>query len=459
MSTNRARPPSDPAAHWGREPKETEFSLHQSPGRTAIDVERLQADLRTPRHRVMTATLEYLACALTCSVYIEDIHGHLLFAPSRPTHDDWRQDFTPLSTPAAPGFSTALENWRKQSSAYAALTGDRSVKYQRTVVPLVYHGTAFAFVHFVNSTSSGSSAGLFSEQLTAMIADKLYMLFFGEMNEHREKTVHHSRALRVPLSMESVRSHASEASEASGPSGDDQPSHSICFKTVFHLPAANPVVDYSSIARRVGWSLVRQIEAEWPEIVASHVSAVETASDVELSIHARATPVPDLSSAAAVARRALLQLQWNLKIGIGSAIADGAAAESSAVNDERASREAGVILALADRASPGTQQVLTRREAPASTILLFRDDSQSFRAYAAFIAQELERAEPELVTTARTYALSDCNASATAEMLQVDRRTVSDRLHRISHLTGLEIPSFASKVIIYLAFISPASRY
>ncbi|WP_180959721.1 helix-turn-helix domain-containing protein [Brevibacterium sp. Mu109] len=63
------------------------------------------------------------------------------------------------------------------------------------------------------------------------------------------------------------------------------------------------------------------------------------------------------------------------------------------------------------------------------------------------------------MTTARTYALSDCNASATAEMLQVDRRTVSDRLHRISHLTGLEIPSFASKVIIYLAFISPASRY
>ena len=451
MSTDRARLPSDPAAHWGPPHKDVEYSPHPPLRTPAIDVEQLQADLRTPPHRVMTATLEYLARVLTCSVYIEDIHGHLLFAPSRPTPDDWREDFTPLASPESRDSSRALEKWRKQACAYARLAGDRSVKYQRTVVPLVYHGAAFAFAHFVHPTSSRNAAVLLSEELTAMIADKLYMLFFGEMNEHREKAAHYSRTPRAPQSGGSGRSHSSETS------GPPALSHHICFRTSFHLPSTNPVVDYSSIARRAGWTLARSLGSEWPEITAPQVSAVETAQAVELSIYARATTVPDLSSAAGAARRVLHRLQWDLKVGIGTAEADAATAESFSSAYERASREASVMLALADRTPPEEQHVLTRREAPTSTLLLFRDDSHSFRSYAAFIAQELERAEPELVTTARAYALSGCNASATAGMLQVDRRTVSDRLHRISHLTGLEIPSFASKVIIFLAFISPTA--
>src|SRR5699024_4970940 len=84
--------------------------------------------------------------------------------------------------------------------------------------------------------------------------------------------------------------------------------------------------------------------------------------------------------------------------------------------------------------------------------------SPSFRAYAEFISRTLETADSDLEATARAYAQNDCNASATANALLVDRRTVSDRLHRISQLTGLEIPSFSSKVIIYLAFRGPAAR-
>ena len=450
MTTNRTGPPSTTAAHSGRESEDIASSLRHTPMSSLPDVERLQAELRDPRHRVMAPTLEFLAQALLCSVYIEDVHGHLLFAPNDPTPDDWRDDFTPLSIPTSPDYTTALESWRRQSSAYVTLTGDRSVSYQRTVVPLVYHGIAFAFIHFVKSPSSGNSSGRFSDELVAAIADKLYMLFFGEMNEHREKSPHRATNSPTPPAQTDAPSHAQVVLEVA------RQSHCICFRTYFHLPTQNPTVAYSSIARRVGWSFARHIERERPEVVASQVSAYETTTGVELAVHTQAVSGQDPASVAAATRRVLRHLQWNLKVGIGFAEASDAAVESPHRMCERASREANVMLALAGRSSPGARQVLSRREAPTSSVMLFRDDSHSFRAYAAFIAQELEHAEPELVTTARTYALHDCNASATAEALQVDRRTVSDRLQRISQLSGLEFPSFASKVIIYLAFLSPA---
>ncbi len=404
--------------------------------RRGLNVEKLQAELRKPRHREMVATLEYLASVLGCSIYIEDARGHLLFSQSDAAPDDWRADFTPLSSPDFSGYGSIVEGWRKNACAYATLTGDQSVGFQRTVVPLVYHGAAFAFVHFVNPPFIGErGANLTADAVTA-VADKLYMLFFGEMNEHRERTLLHATA----------------EAECSGARVHPW---SLCFKTAFHIPSPHPLVDYSSIVRRIGRMLAERLQWESSAIVQPQIDVRESPTEVQLAIHTHAKADLDLVTISEAAKTILDRLHWRLKVGIGVAALDHSDGRPEEALFERACREASAVLAFADRAR-SQAQVLTRNDVPAHSLVLFRDESPSFHAYAAFITSTLAAAGSELETTARVYARNDCNASATAGALLVDRRTVSDRLHRISQLTGLEIPSFSAKVIIYLAFGAPA---
>lgn len=81
------------------------------------------------------------------------------------------------------------------------------------------------------------------------------------------------------------------------------------------------------------------------------------------------------------------------------------------------------------------------------------EDSRSFRTYAAFIRQMLMNENPQLEETARIYAESECSVSVAARELQVDRRTVTYRLRRISDIVGLEVSTFAAKALLYLAYL------
>lgn len=438
MTGNSARHVNGSAAisSIGRtEIEETARIRAHAEARSGLNVEDMQSELRKPRHREMGATLEYLASVLSCSIYIEDARGHLLFSQRDAAPDDWRTDFTPLSSPSFAGYGSIAEGWRQHAYAYATLPGDQSVGFQRTVVPLVYHGAAFAFVHFVNSPFIGERSASLTANAVSAVADKLFMLFFGEMNEHREKTLLHART------------------EAECSQGRALP-WSLCFRTSFHIASPHPLVDYSSIARRIGRILAAHLQQQSLAVVHPRIDVTESPTEVQLAVHLRTNVDPDLVTFSESAKAILDRLHWRMKVGIGVAALDHSERNAEEALLERASREASAVLAFADRARSQVQ-VLTRKDVPAHSLVLFRDESPSFRAYAAYITRTLEAADPELEATARTYAQNDCNASATASALLVDRRTVSDRLHRISQLTGLDIPSFSAKVIIYLAFSAP----
>lgn len=439
MTGNSARHVNGPAAisRIGRtETEETACIRAGAATRSGLNVEELQSELRKPRHREMGATLEYLASVLSCTVYIEDARGHLLFSQRDAVPDDWRTDFTPLSSPSFADYGSIAEGWRQHAYAYATLPGDQSVDFQRTVVPLVYHGAAFAFVHFVSSPFLGERSASLTANAVLAVADKLFMLFFGEMNEHREKTLLHAKA-----DAECRHTHVLP--------------WSLCFRAAFHIPSPHPLVDYSSIARRIGRIFAEHLQREDLAIAQPRIDVTESPTEVRLAVHLRTNADLDLVTVSEAAKAILDRLHWRMKVGIGVAVLDHSDGNPEEALLERACREAGAVLAFADRAR-SQAQVLTRKDVPAHSLVLFRDESPSFRAYAAFVTRTLEAADPDLEATARAYALNDCNASATATALLVDRRTVSDRLHRISQLTGLDIPSFSAKVIIYLAFSAPA---
>ena len=60
---------------------------------------------------------------------------------------------------------------------------------------------------------------------------------------------------------------------------------------------------------------------------------------------------------------------------------------------------------------------------------------------------------PLLEETARVYAESECSVSTAARELQVNRRTVTYRLRRISEIAGLELSTFAAKTLLYLIYL------
>lgn len=427
---------------------EHESRLTSGVQRADADARRIQTELREPRHREMTAALDYLSQALDCCIYLEDVHGHLLFSGSCPAPDDWRADFTPLSAPTVRDHAATLDEWRSRACAYAVLSADRSVEFPRVVVPLVYHGSAFAFIHFVSTTRTGGGAVVASGELVAAVADKLYMLYFGEMNEYRAKLADRGQA----PSTDELR----QGIDAPSRSDDDEPAdmHVVCFAITLPLFSRDSFVDYSSVARRVGETLALTISRSAPEVAVTDVQARETPGDVTLLLHAWATAACDMSASASAVRASLEALRWRMVIGIGSARAADVENASVDVAIDRAEHEARAMLSLADR-DAGSTCIITRADAPKNSLRLFRNDSRSFMSYARYLAQTLDRAGPELLKTAQEYARLECNASLTADALNVDRRTVSDRLHRISRLTGLKIPSFSSKVVIYLAFAAP----
>ena len=114
-----------------------------------LDVEEVLSDLRKPQNREISDALECVQNALGGRTYVEDSHGRLLFAPVHRDPDDWRNDYTPLAAPTSAKSVQVLEDWRRRARPYALLNGDQSLEFRRSVIPLVYQGTVFAFVHLV----------------------------------------------------------------------------------------------------------------------------------------------------------------------------------------------------------------------------------------------------------------------------------------------------------------------
>lgn len=420
-----------------------------------LDVEEVLSDLRKPQNREISDALEYIQNVLGGRTYVEDSHGRILFAPVHRDPDDWRSDYTPLAAPTSAKSVQVLEAWRRRARPYALLNGDQSLEFRRCVIPLVYHGTVFAFVHLVDSFLTPSAPTRNSEQLTAAIADRIFMLVFATMNEFRAREIKdcippQRASSQLPLA-ESGSAAVSKVHIAPPQGGH------VCIAVSFpsslaEAPGGRVVVDYPSIVLRAGRILAETVQCLCPAITHLHPEASRKEGQIDLHIQMRMSGSLRLNVVALAIEHALKQLGWQMKVGLGALLGEEPANYTAMAANDYVAREAATMLAIADPRDPGPK-VITRADSAAHSLLRMTEESSSFRTYATYIRQKLVDESPLLEETARVYAESECSVSAAARELQVNRRTVTYRLRRISEIVGLDLPTFAAKTLLHLIYL------
>ncbi len=420
-----------------------------------LDVEEVLSDLRKPQNREISDALECVQNALGGRTYVEDSHGRLLFAPVHRDPDDWRNDYTPLAAPTSAKSVQVIEDWRRRARPYALLNGDQSLEFRRSVIPLVYQGTVFAFVHLVNSFLTPSSSTRNSEQLTAAIADRVFMLVFATMNEFRVREIKDSSPpQQAPYQLPVAESESAAMSKVHIlPS---QVGHA-CIATslpgsLAEAPGEHPVIDYPSIVLRVGRILAETVQCLCPSITHLQPETSGKQGRIDLLIQMNMSGSLGPTVVAFAIEHALEQLGWQMKVGLGVLLGEEAEDSTTLAATDYVAREAEAMLAIADPRVPGPK-VITRADSAAHSLLRLTEDSSSFRTYATFIRQKLMDENPLLEETARVYAESECSVSTAARKLQVNRRTVTYRLRRISEIAGLELSTFAAKTLLYLIYL------
>ena len=381
-------------------------------------VEQIEQDFKKPRYRYMQPTLDYLARMLSCSLYIEDSDGRLLFAQSEPANDDWRTDFTPLSLPSINHFERAIRVWKRTADTYIPVPGDQSFRFRRTVIPLTYHSEVFSFVHIVSPTRSQhwSVGDPKMGKLVTAVANKLFILVLGTINEFRAETYHqHERIKHQPTTSRYHQKH-----------------------------------NYRSMATMMGKVLTARLTSDPGAVTRVSCHSELISGQLDLILYFWAVTSIRLPALTHQLFDAISSLNWNLTVGL-SLIPNGQEGL------ERGRQEARAMINLSSDASK-SPQVLTRNDGGLNALALLRGGGSGFVGYAEFIKSTLADADPELLATARSFARHECNVSNVATDLEIDRRTVSYRLQRIARLTGLDLPSFPAKVVLYLAFLPDSTH-
>lgn len=316
-----------------------------------LDVEEVLSDLRKPQNREISDALECVQNALGGRAYVEDSYGRLLFVPGHSDPDDWRRDYTPLAAPASPKSAQVLEGWRHMASPYALLNGDQSLEFQRSIIPLVYKGTVFAFIHLVNSCLNSSLPARNSEKLTAAIADRIFMLAFATMNEYRLRDVKDCTPPQQAPSQVSARE--SEAAAMSKVHVLPTPAAHACI--AISLPGGGEaasgehvVIDYPSIVLRAGRILAEAVQCICPAITQLRPETVEREQGrIDLLIQVRMSGCLGLPVVASAIEHALKQLGWQLKVALGVLLCEEAEDRTTLEAGDYVAREAEVMLALA----------------------------------------------------------------------------------------------------------------
>lgn len=406
-------------------------------------IEQIEEDFKKPEYRYMQPTLDYLAHALSCSLYIEDLGGRLLFAQSDPTSDDWRIDFTPLSLPSIGHYKRAIQAWQRSAGTYIPVPGDQSLQFRRTVIPLTYHSEVFSFVHIVSPTPSQHwpvDAHETRELVTA-IANKLFILVLGTINEYRAETYPGDSADEQPA--------AQGHRQTPAPVTDNMTACAFA-PLCSNINTNARTIDYRSMATMAGRTLAERLTNGSGSIAKVSCRSESASGQLGLFLYFSTTGTPVLADIAKQLRDALSALHWNLTIGL-SMIPGGPEGIAQGKREARA-----MISLRSDEAV--VPQVLTRDEGEMSALTLIRGGSAQFLDYADFIKSTLADSEPELLATARAFAQHECNVSRTAVTLGVDRRTITYRLRRIARATGLDLPTFPAKIALYLAFLPESSE-
>lgn len=402
-------------------------------------VRQIEQDFKRPEYRYMQPTLDYLGRILSCSIYIEDCDGRLLFTESDPVGDDWRTDFTPLSLPTIGQYERAIRVWNRSADTYIPVPGDQSFRFRRTILPLTYHSEVFSFVHIVSPASSQHwpvDDEEFGELVTA-VANKLFILVLGTINEYRAEATGQLETFQIRQAI------ADSSLELA--TRDGYATACAFVSLCSGIKTTARTIDYQSIATMVNREFAEVVVETAGPVIAVSGGTKSDNEQLDLILYFTVAGPPRLVDVASQLREALLVLDWNLRIGLSMV-------PLGQEGIERGEREARAMLNLSADDSR-TPQILTREGGGVSALSLVKDGGNGFVGYAEFISTILRDAEPELFSTARSYALHECNVSDTAADLEVDRRTVTYRLHRIARLTGLDLPSFPAKIVLYLTFL------
>lgn len=395
------------------------------------------------------STLNHICEVFNCQVYIEDSGGRLLYTSEGNEPDAWRSVFVPFSMPSYTGAATLLAKWRTRMQIYKFQKVVLAEGEERILLPLAYQGNVFAIVHYVASSGTGLLQHFLNHGLTKTVSDKVYIVVIGSINITRK---HYLQIGSVPEFLDLLR----ERDEHRGRSYEVV---YLDFGDIDLGRFSSSVVDYSSVAMRHTKNVAKKL-------VALHEDGSGDGTDIGIlksDKPRRATP-----------RYFLLHRSEDLLQTVILLVHDS---EQSPVPLEmRLAGTAEPVVEVPMGLSPfftNVEEIGDRIEQAASILELGRLNNKSklvlsehdigfdafvwqlfntpqARAYAGLALRPLEQ-HPELMQTLETYFGANGNVTNTAEILVVDRRTITYRLERISDLLGCSVSNMETRVLLYLA--------
>ncbi|MCI2264689.1 PucR family transcriptional regulator [Sediminivirga luteola] len=380
------------------------------------------------------STLDYLAEKLAGSVYVEDTQGRLLYTSAEAPPDSWRADFTPFAATEHPRREKLLAEWKSSVGLYRARTVDLSLKEYRVLLALTYQGDLFAFVHIVSSMPELVPLAT-DPHSVKIIGDKLYIVIMGTMNALRRKY------LTPDDPAEKVRAWPEHS--------DDAEAHYqaavVHFGQISSSDVQQSIIDYASIAAYHTLELLGHLRDSWshdhwqePHILPNDGNVLRCAIVFE---HVGAGAPPGWIESRF--RRALEAESWRATVGISPPFTHAEEAQEKV-------QQADEIRGLAWKQQI-EGRVYTQRDIGVEAFLFPLTRSAELRKYAAGLVNTLRRKDHTLLETLQVYIALDCNATRTADHFQVDRRTITYRLGRISETLGVDLAAFETKVLLYLA--------
>ncbi|WP_162817590.1 PucR family transcriptional regulator [Microbacterium paraoxydans] len=375
-------------------------------------------------------TLDHVRDLFDCQVYIEDSDGKLLYSSDAGVPDGWRSDFAPFSTPSHANAKALLEKWFARTQIYRVQKVVLVPGETRILLPLAYQGKVFAIVHYVAHEGTGLLEHFLDREFAKALSDKIYIVVIGSINITRKRY----------LPTESVNGLVEVLQERGEHRGRIYQIGYVDFGPADPHQFTSSIVDYASIAMRHTKLIAKRFIARYeqpPRLFLLH-RREDLLQTVIVFVHDSIDNPAPLEAVVGADAGALTEVP----LGLSPMFTD--------VEEMRDRIEQAQRILDSGRQLQDDKIVFSQADGGFDALVWQLTRTKQARALSEAALKPLGR-HPELMRTLETYLANDGNVTKTAEILVVDRRTVTYRLERISYLLGHPMASIETRVLLFLA--------
>lgn len=368
--------------------------------------DRLIEEIEGKSYENVTTILQDIYKSFGLVMYIENMNGELLYCAHKLKSDKWRNDFTLFSLPTyeqtemyVQKFNTEFETYEKHACIY-------SEALKRMVVTLFAKGKKYGLLHIVYERNKQKE--LLMDTEIFRLVDKIHITMMAEI---------------VSLQMQK-----GEFIERWNYLEDEKD-----LKMVIHLAQLNitEAIGYHTFLRK-SLILLSHIENMMKHLTeVKDYIVMERNENVFVLVwinHREATSIELKHQWKKQQPRTLLE---NVKIGISYPFID----TTSII--EKVDNTAKVIEIGKDLGLNST--VYDQSELGISSILLNLQKDPHVNDFVHYMMLPLQQMEADLIETLKVYLAENCNASRTAKVMYLNRRTITYRLKRIREIMNIDL--------------------